>query len=182
MNVLRSAFVLVLIALVGSVGAAGVDSQHLKKYGSGIITDYSDMRSGSGVEWAWTAPGVRLADHRFEVKSVENLTDIHDRRMMSELEDALPGSLQRVGAKDSGAAVLHVEAAVYWAQRANRSKWFIPYAGLHLAQAGVGLELVVKNAAGEIVAKIRHSGREGDKLEDAAAELIDDITAFFRNN
>jgi hypothetical protein len=59
---------------------------------------------------------------------------------------------------------------------------WIPYAGGHLAQAGLGVELVFKDAAGTVVAKIRHSGREGDKLKDAAEELVDDIRRFVHEN
>jgi len=78
--------------------------------------------------------------------------------------------------------LLRVEGAIYWAQRANRSKRFIPYAGGHLAQAGVGIELVISDEKGDIVCKIRHSGREGSQLKNAAEELIDEVTRFLAEN
>lgn len=171
-----------LVVLAVSVFAAGVDADHLTKYGKGIITDYSDMKSSDTIEWYWVAPDAKLKEHRYKVASAENLTVLHDTKLMEALEDALPKSLERAGARNESAPVYTVDAAIYWAQRANRSKWFIPYAGLHLAQAGVGIEVVIKNEAGEVVAKMRHSGREGDKLDDAAVELIDEIAGFVRAN
>jgi len=38
------------------------------------------------------------------------------------------------------------------------------------------------SAQGEIVCKIRHSGREGDQLENAVEELIDDVAQYIRGN
>lgn len=179
----RMAGVTMLSMVLGaSVFAAGVDGEHLKKYGKGIISDYGDMKSSDNVEWYWVSPDVKLSEHRFRVASAENLTVLHDTKLMEALEDALPKSLERAGARSDSAPVLTVDAAVYWAQRANRAKWFIPYAGLHLAQAGVGLEVVVKNEAGEVVAKFRHSGREGDHLDAALVELIDEIAGFVRTH
>jgi hypothetical protein len=67
-----------------------------------------------------------------------------------------------------------------WAQRANRAKMWIPHAGGHLAQAGVGIELIFRDASGYIVARIRHADREGDALEAAAEERVDDIAGDVR--
>jgi hypothetical protein len=169
-----------LMLLVPSLFGAGVDKGHLTKYGRGIIEDYSDMKALDEIEWVWLDPAVRLADHAFKVKSFEVLTVTTTSRMEEVFEDALPRTLKRAGSREDSAAVLTVEGAVYWAERANRSKWFIPYAGLHLAQAGVGIELVFRDQEGQIVAKIRHSGREGDELHSAAEELVDDIGKFVR--
>ena len=171
-----------LLALTASALAGGVDAEHLKKYGRGIITDYGDMKASDTVEWYWVAPGVKLSEHRYKVASAENLTVLHDTKLMEALGDALPKSLERAAAKSESAPVLTVDAAIYWLQRANRAKWFIPYAGLHLAQAGVGLEVVIRNDAGEVVAKMRHSGREGDHLDAALVELIDEVAGFVRAN
>ncbi len=59
---------------------------------------------------------------------------------------------------------------------------WIPHAGGHLAQAGVGIEPVFTDSTGKVVAEVRHSGREGDHLEDAAEELVDDIRPFVSSN
>lgn len=162
--------------------AAGVDPKNLKEYGRGIIKDYSDMKEMGDIEWVWVAPQARLSTYRFKVEKVENLTSHVDRGMEEVFSKALPKTLERVGSKDAAAPVLHVDGGIYWAERANRSKRWIPYAGEHLAQAGVGVELVFKNDKDEIVAKIRHSGREGSHLQDAAEELVDDISQFIRDS
>ena len=176
------AVLLVVSAAVSPLAAAGVDKDNLKEYGKGIIEDYSDMSATDTIEWLWVALGVDLGKYRFNVAKVENITVIADGKMEEVFEDTLPRSLDRAGSKDKKAPVLNVEGAVYWAQRANRAKWWIPYAGLHLAQAGVGVELIFTNDKGETVAKMRHSGREGDNLENAAEELVDDIAQFIRSN
>lgn len=171
--------VVILLLTATQVVAAGVDNL---KDGRGIIKDYTDMRPAGDIEWVWVAPDVKLSAYRFKVQPIENLTVIVDASMEETLDTGLPKSLERAGSRDEASPVLTVETAVYWAQRANRSKWFIPYAGLHLAQAGVGIELVFKNEEGEVVAKIRHSGREGDKLQDAAQELVDDVAQYVKAN
>jgi hypothetical protein len=162
--------------------AGGVDKKNLEEYGHGIIKDYSDMKEGGGIEWVWVAPGVHLNSYRFKVAPVENLTAVTDAEMEEVFNTGLPKTLQRVGAKSDDAPQLHVDVAIYWAQRASASKRWIPYAGHHLAQAGAGVEMVFKNDKGDIVAKIRHSGREGEQLKSAAEELVDDITKFVRGD
>jgi hypothetical protein len=180
---IRSKFAGVLVALVAMPSfAAGVDQENLDEYGRGIIADYGDMARAEPIEWAWVKEGVRLSDHRFEPAQVRNLTSVADLDMEQGFDDTLALSLQRSGARDEAAPLLTVDTAIYWANRANRAKIWIPYAGGHLAQAGVGVELVFKDASGEVVAKIRHSGREGDQLEAAAKELVDEISGFVRSH
>jgi len=179
---LRIVAVGLLLLMVVQIYAVGVDKDNLKEYGRGIIKDYSDMKEMDEIEWVWLAPQLRLGDHRFKVGPVENLTVIENADMEEVFNTALPKTLQRAGAKDPSAPELHIDIAIYWAQRASNSKRWIPYVGGHLAQAGVGIELVFKNDKDEIVAKIRHSGREGEELKSAAEELVDDIVKFVRAN
>ncbi|HEU4888391.1 MAG TPA: hypothetical protein VFV49_10920 [Thermoanaerobaculia bacterium] len=183
---MHSASRLVVVALTLLVAvsgfAAGVDKDNLKEYGQGIIKDYSDMKETDDIEWIWVAPGVRLSEYKFNVQPFENLTAFADDEMEDVFATKLPKTLTRLAPKGPDTPVMKVEGAIYWAQRANRSKWWIPYAGAHLAQAGVGIELVFTNAEGEVVCKIRHSGREGDHLESAAEELMDDVAQYIRAN
>lgn len=170
------------LLLASSAVAAGVDKDNLKEYGRGIIQDYSDMKETDDIEWIWVAAGTRLSEYAFDVQPFENLTAFADDDMEDVFATKLPKTLKRLGPKDEAAPRLKVDGAIYWAQRANRSKWWIPYAGAHLAQAGVGIELVFTNADGQVVCKIRHSGREGDALESAAEELMDDVAQYIRAN
>ena len=170
---------LVLCGLAFStLHAEGVDSDDLSEFGKGIITDYSNMAETDRIEWVWVAPGVRLSQHGFRTSPVENLTAMADAGMEDAFNANLERALQRIGARNPGAPKLDVKSAVYWANRASSGKRWIPYVGGHLAQAGVGIELVFTNAQGDVVAKVRHSGREGDELQHAAEELVDDLRAF----
>lgn len=171
-----------LLFLVASAFAGGVDEDNLKEYGRGIITDYSDMKETDDIEWIWVKPGTKLSAYKFDVQPFENKTTFADEEMEDVFATKLPKTLTRLAPKDPAAPTLKLEGAIYWAQRANRSKWWIPYAGAHLAQAGAGIELVFTNADGEIVCKMRHSGREGDHLESAAEELMDDVAQYIRAN
>lgn len=161
---------------------AGVPKSDLDEQGRGIIQNYDDMSEGGHIEWIWVAPGTNLSKYRFEVKGVENLTTSVDDDMGEVMEKVLPRALARSTKVGADAPLLTVDGAIYWAQRANRAKLWIPYAGGHLAQAGVGIELVFKDASGNVVATLRHSGREGDKLEDAANELVEEINGFIRSH
>ena len=179
---IHTAMTVAFLFLAGSVLAAGVDKDNLKEYGRGIIKDYDDMKETDEIEWIWVKPGIHLSEYKFDVQPFENLTAFADDDMEDVFSTKLPKTLARISDKNAATAALKVDGAIYWAQRANRSKWWIPYAGAHLAQAGVGIEVVFTNAEGEIVCKIRHSGREGDELESAAEELMDDLVRYIRSN
>lgn len=118
---------------------------------------------------------------RLPADAIETISIRRDMGMI--LANVLPRMLERIGASDSTAAILRVEAGIYWAQRANRAKraWLselVAGLGEYLSQAGVGVELIFKNDKDEIVAKFRHSGREGNRLQDAAEEIVEDIVRF----
>ena len=177
-------YVLFILSLLFAVSAlaAGVDKDNLKEYGQGIIKDYSDMKETDSLEWVWIKAGTRLSEYKFDVQPFENMTAFADDDMEDVFATKLPKTLTRLAPKDAVAPTLKLEGAIYWAQRANRSKIWIPYAGAHLSQAGVGIELVFTDSNGQIVCKVRHSGREGDKLESAAEELMDDVAQYIRAN
>ena len=178
---MRSRHALLLLALLPvSLLHAGVPQEHLDKHGRGIIQDYSDMKEGDEVEFTWVAPGTKLSEYQYKAGKFENLSKSVDDDMVETVETSLPRALEKAG--KAGGATLTVDRAIYWAERANRAKMWIPYAGLHVAQAGMGVELVFRDASGKIVAKMRHSGREGDALEAAAEELVDDFTAYIRGH
>ncbi|MDX1583834.1 MAG: hypothetical protein R3338_09570 [Thermoanaerobaculia bacterium] len=162
-----------LALLIAAPVWAAVDQGHLEEYGKGIIEDYSNMEHGD-LEWVWIAPGINLSEYKIDVGEFENLSEAYDGDMMETLNEGMRKALERM-APDSPKGTLTTENAVFWAERANSAKRWIPFAGGHVAQAGVGLEMVFRNSEGEVVAKLRHSGREGSRLSDAAWELIDEI-------
>lgn len=171
--------------LAGTTGAADlpVDLQEsITEDGAGIITDYSGMAEGDDLDWVWVAPELRLSEHRFSVDKVENLTIKVDDDLMRVFEDNLPRQLARAGARDADAPVLGVRVGIHWVERANMAKAWIPFAGGHLMQAGAAAELVFTAADGTVVAKIRHSAREGQQLKDAGQEISDDVVEFVQDN
>lgn len=179
----RSTAWLSLLALVtANAFASGVPEKDLKEYGRGIITDYSNMHEGEDIQWYWVADGTRLAEHNCSVGSVKNLTVVVDHGMRDVFKEELPEVLKRACTGDAEAAPLTVDVGIYWAERANTSKAWIPFVGGHVMQAGVGIELVFKNAQGQPVATIRQSGREGGALESASRELMDDVAKFTRSH
>lgn len=164
------------------VAHAAVEAENLDEYGRGIISDYSNMGPIGEIEYAWIKPGVKLSDYRFNLQSFENLTIVVDPGMEETFNKVFPKQLSRGGSREAAAPVLNVKGAVYWVERANAAKIWIPFAGGHMAQAGVGIELVFTNGAGEVVAKIRQSGREGRELKAAALGLSDDVARFVRDH
>lgn len=177
---LRSCLLFPLLLVMPALHA-GVPKEDLDEQGRGIIQDYGDMKEDGDIEWTWVAPGVRLASFRFAAGEFENLSTSVDEDMEEVIRKVLPRALARAGKADESAPLLTVDSAIYWAQRANMAKMWIPYAGGHLAQAGVGIELVFRDASGKVVAKVRHSGREGNELEAAAEELVDDVAGWIRS-
>lgn len=169
----RLMVLMAVLVLAVPAAAAGVDKDELNEYGRGIIEDYGDMERGD-LEWIWVAPGVRLSDYKIDIGEFENLSEAYDGNMMDTLNEGMRKAFARMASGDKK-GTLTTQNAVYWAERASSGKRWIPFAGAHVAQAGIGLEMVFRDADGNIVAKLRHSGREGDRLSDAAWELIDEI-------
>lgn len=177
---LQSFIAVLLLAVAAPLVAAGVPEDELTKYGRGIIEDYSDMEHGQ-LEWVWVAPGVKISDYSIDVGEFENMSGSHDGNMMEALNDGMQKAFQRVST-GSKKGKLSTQNTVYWAERANSAKRWIPFAGSHVAQAGLGIEMVFRDADGNIVAKVRHSGREGERLSDPAWELIDEIADWAQGN
>ncbi len=179
-----SLFLILLLILATALPllAKGVDKDNLDEYGRGIIEDYSDMEPGEPIEWQWVAPGVNLHDYRIDVGEFQNLSKVNDSRMLETLEDGLSKAFERTAKKGEKKGTLTTENAVFWAERGNSAKRWIPYAGDHLAQAGIGVEMIFKDKNGKVVAKIRHSGREGGQPADAAWELLDEIADWVHNH
>ncbi len=171
-----------LSLFVLGVHASGVPEDELKENGKGIIHDYSNMHEGDDIDWLWVAPGVKLADYRYTIKSTKNLTMLVDHDLMKVFKDDFPEQLRKAGSRSASAPTLNVDLAVYWAEHANRAKAWIPFSGGHLAQAGVGVEFVFRDKSGKVVAKIRHAAREGGRLEDAGQEVCDDVAEFINEN
>ena len=183
-SVLKTVFCAIALLSFASLLVAGVHKDHLTDYGKGIIEDYSDMSEGVDVEWQWVKPGFKIGDYNIDVAEFQNLSDINDNELVESATHQAREAFERLARQRQGDAKgsLATENAIFWAERPSRGKRWIPYAGAHLAQAGCGIEMIFRDSEGNIVAKLRHSGREGGSPAEAAIELMDEIFVFVRDN
>jgi hypothetical protein len=72
---------------------------------------------------------------------------------------------------------LHADICVYDIQPYSFGKRFIPFTGGYLSQAGVGIEVILRDGDKNI-AMFRHFAREGSSIKDAADEVSQDITKY----
>jgi len=180
---------LVLAALLALAAPAAAerfaDSDEAKEaqYKTGcVITDYADMTTGDGVNWVWIAPGSKLGGPgKVEIATVKNISDVTDAALAGTVESDFKQAFARVG-KTVAPGGVKITSCIYWVERANTAKMFIPFAGGHLAQAGIGIELIVVDPSGKTIAKIRHDGRSGTAPSDAAGAVVDDIANFSRDH
>jgi len=77
--------------------------------------------------------------------------------------------------KGSGAGVLTADICIYEFQKFSAGKAWIPFAGGHQMQAGMGVEIILRNREGAVVAKIRDMARSGMNPTDAADESASNI-------
>lgn len=183
--VLISLFTMCLLALPGlSCGAdllTESDEYKDKEFVKGVIEDYSDMKEGGDISWVWIDPNVKLAGNKIKISSFVNKSSMRKKSLTTTVDkifnDAF-GDIETNGNKGT----LTTNCAIYMAELANMSKVWIPFVGMHKAQAGIGVEMVFMNNKGKVVAKIRHTAREGLEIEKAAEEAADDIVKFIMRN
>jgi len=151
------------------------------KYRQGcVITDYRELVGQEAVTWAWVDPAVKVgAPGKIDVQPIRNFSNVTDSSVAPKLERDFKEAFERIG-KTPGKGGLTMQSCIIWMERFEPSKAFIPYAGGHLMQAGVGVEMLITEAGGRPVAKIRHSVRQGTEPSAAAGELVDDIVNYLR--
>ncbi|MBI1921144.1 MAG: hypothetical protein HYS23_08700 [Geobacter sp.] len=147
-----------------------------KDFVKGVISDYSGMTKGGAIEWLWVDPSVKLAAYKIKIGSFENVSEIKKKSMTEEVRKIFEDTFGEVGSGEKG--TLTARCAIYEAERANLNKAWIPFVGLHKAQAGIGVEMEFLNDKGKVVAKFRHSAREGANVEEAAEEVAGDIRKY----
>ncbi len=146
------------------------------------ITDYSNLAQADGVNWAWIDPGTKIgAAGPIEILKVKNRSDVTDAALAGNLQQDLEQAFERIG-KTAGRGGMKVDACIYWVQRADTSRAWIPYAGGHMMQAAVGVEMTITDPSGRPVAKIRHDGRQGMAPSETAAVVADEIANFVRKH
>ncbi|MBI5612977.1 MAG: hypothetical protein HY942_07925 [Gammaproteobacteria bacterium] len=150
-----------------------------KDFIKGCISDYSDLVEGNDVNWVWIAPGVKLADFRVTLGKFENKSDELRSSQVGEIKSIFQEFLGKLNGEKG---FLTADVCIYEVQKFSQGKAWIPFAGGHQMQAGVGAEAIVKGGDGKTVAKFRHFAREGARIEDAAQEVAEDLMKYMKKN
>ena len=158
-----------------------VDSSDYKDedFKKGCLSDYGDLVKGDDIDWVWVSPGTTLAGHKLSMAKLDNKTEELRKAQVDEIKDIFKEFL---GKLQGGKEALSADICIYEVQKFSAGKAWIPFAGGHQMQAGIGVELVIKNAGGKSVAKFRHFAREGSRVEDAAQEVAEDIKKYISAN
>ncbi len=168
-----------LTALCRSDNFVDSDDYKSKDFKKGILVDYSELKDGKEVEWAWVASGIKLADYKLSIKSFDDATDDVGKSQLSSLKTIFIDELDKLkGSKGT----LTAKISIHDIQKYSPGKAWIPFAGGHQMQAGVGVEVLFQDKSGKTVGKIRHFAREGVALESAAQESAEDIRKFINKN
>lgn len=164
-----------LPAFAGSDRFVETDEYKSKDFKVGILGDYGDLKEGGNIEWAWVSDGVALAEHKVLIDTIKDATDELSKPQLEAMKALFVDRMERV--KGSKGA-LKAELNVYEVQEYSPGKAWIPFAGGHQMQAGMGFEMLLKDGNGKVVAKLRHFAREGIALETAAQEVADDMRKY----
>ena len=141
------------------------------------ISDYSDMVDGDDIKWVWTDPAVKLSGYKIKEGKVENKSAMRSKSMMETVKNVFRDSFADMEAKgDKG--TLTADICIYEAENFSGGKAWIPFVGGHEMQAGVGVEVILRDAKNRVVGKFRHSAREGVQIENAAQEVAGDLMKY----
>jgi hypothetical protein len=147
-----------------------------KDFVKGCISDYSDMVKGDDLDWVWISPGTELAKYKISIGKFENVSE----ELRSSQVEGVKNTYKEILSKSRGDGkdVLKADICIYQFQKFSAGKAWIPFAGGQQMQAGMGVELVLKDKNGKTVAKIRDMARNGMQPEDAADESATNLKKF----
>ena len=139
-----------------------------KDFHRGIITDYSDMVKGNEVNWIWVKPAEKISDYTVKIRSMENKSDMRSK----EFSDSVKSIFADYFADTKGTkGTLNADLCITEVQTFSPGKAWIPFVGGHQMQAAVGMEVVLHDQSGNIVAKLRDFEREGTDPKQAAEKI-----------
>jgi len=141
------------------------------------IADYSDMVEGEDIQWLWTDPAIKLSQYDLKVGKVENKSEMRKKSLVTSVQDVFTETFADRGIKGASGS-LTADICVYEAENFSGGKAWIPFVGAHEMQAGMGVEMVLRNGKNKTVAKFRHSAREGADIETATQEVANDLMEY----
>lgn len=151
------------------------------KFQKGIITDYSDMVEGNGVEWVWVKPGETLSQYKIKVGTIENKSDMRSKSLSDSVKKIFVDYFSDFDTKGSK-GTLTADLCITDVQPYNVGRAYVPFAGGHLAQAGIRIEMVLQNQQNVIIAKLRHFDRQGTDVVRAADEVASHMVQYISKN
>lgn len=146
-----------------------------KDFHKGIISDYSDMVKGDDVDWVWVKPGETLSQYKVKLGTIENKSDIFTKSFVESVKSIFEEYLAN-GTK--GSKTLTADLCITEAQKFSPAKAWIPFAGGRQMQAGMGIEIILRDHNNNVVAKLRHFDRQGSDVRDAAEEVAGHMTRY----
>jgi hypothetical protein len=160
-----------------------VDDNEYKdsKFQKGIITDYSDMVEGNGVEWVWVKPGEALSQYKIKVGTIENKSDMRSKSLSDSVKKIFVDYFSDYESKGSK-GTLTADLCITDVQPYNVGRAYVPFAGGHLAQAGMRIEMVLRDQHNVIIAKLRHFDRQGSDVVRAADEVASHMVQYISKN
>lgn len=162
-------------ALCGSDKLIDDNEYKDKNFHSGIIKDYTDMVKGDRVDWVWVNPSEKLGQYKVKVGTISNKSDSHSKSLVDSVRSIFTSSLADIaGTKGT----LTAELCITEVQNYAPGKAWIPFAGGHQMQAGIGIEMILRDQNNKIVAKLRHFDRRGMDVKDAAEEAADHLVNY----
>jgi hypothetical protein len=188
MMVFRSMFIVFTMALLCPMAALSssdrlVDSNDYKDkdFHKGCITDYSDMVKGDDIDWVWTSPGKQLAQYRLKVGNVENKSDMRSKSLMETTKTTFKDAFTDMDVKGE-TGTLTADLCIYEVQDYNPGKAWIPFVGGRQMQAGIGIEVILRDGNNKTIAKIRNFSRRGMQPEAALEESAGEFVKYIRKH
>jgi DNA-binding protein Fis len=169
------AILLPAAALCGSDRLVDNNEYKDKDFHAGIIKDYGDMVKGDGVNWVWVASSGKLGDYKVKVGSITNKSDSHSRSLVDTVKSTFSNYFADVAGPNG---TLTAEMCVTEVQQYAPGKAWIPFAGGHQMQAGIGIEIILRDQNNKVVAKLRHFDRRGMDVKDAVEEVADHMVNY----
>jgi hypothetical protein len=151
-----------------------------KDFIKGCIGDYSDIVKGDDLDWVWISPGITLSQYKIVIGKFENMSDELRSSQVEEVKATYKEILSKV--KGDGKGTLTADICVYEFQKFSAGKAWIPFAGGHQMQAGMGVEVILRDKAGKTVAKIRDMARSGSTAVDAADESASNLKKYLNKH
>jgi len=140
------------------------------------IADYTDMVDGDDIQWVWTDPAIKLSTYDLKVGKVENKSEVRKKSLVESVKTVFSESFADRESKGTS-GTLTADICIYEAEKFSGGKAWIPFVGAHAMQAGIGIEMILRNG-NKTVAKFRHSAREGAEIETATEEAAGDLMTY----